>query len=138
MPIFTILTNHSILLSALLFLVFLLTCRASGYKKDLPLILGRFDIKIQIEIDPGFGISFGYNRKNKKGKKKKEMTTKTQEYKIDIEWNKGDSMPFELSLPTEIKKSYTGKFSKYFWILEAKLDIAWSKDLHVETDIEII
>jgi hypothetical protein len=92
----------------------------------------------EIEIDTGFGISFSYNRKNKKGEKKKEMTTKTQEYKIGIEWNKVDSMPFELSLPTEIKKSYTGKFSKYFWILEAKLDIAWSKDLHVETGIEII
>lgn len=36
------------------------------------------------------------------------------------------------------KKNYIGKYSAYFWLLEIKLDIPQSHDMHEETVIEIV
>jgi hypothetical protein len=37
-----------------------------------------------------------------------------------------------------VNQSYTGKYSEYFWGLEAKLNIAWSSDINARTIIEIV
>ena len=71
-------------------------------------------------------------------KQEREMTTATDKYSIDIDLQEGVSVPFEIYLPTGLKKSYVGSFSKYFWILDTKLDISKGRDFHVKTEIEII
>lgn len=46
-------------------------------------------------------------------------------------------MPFELEIPQGVNQSYIGKYSEYFWGLEAKVNIAWSSDINARTIIEI-
>jgi hypothetical protein len=54
------------------------------------------------------------------------------------EKNDTNAIPFELEIPQGINQSYIGKYSEYFWGLEAKVNIAWSSDLIAKTIIEII
>ena len=49
-----------------------------------------------------------------------------------------NDIPFEFQIPDGINQSYTGKYSEYFWGLEAKLNIAWSSDINARTIIEIV
>jgi arrestin (S-antigen)-like protein len=73
--------------------------------------------------------------------KRTEMHPK---YKEKIELNKaGDSsssavVPFNMHIPKEIKRSYIGEYSEYYWLLEAKVDIPWSDDLSARTIIQIV
>jgi hypothetical protein len=41
-------------------------------------------------------------------------------------------------IPQDVNQSYIGKYSEYFWGLEAKVNIAWSSDLIARTIIEIV
>jgi hypothetical protein len=63
-------------------------------------------------------------------------------YKEKIEWNKGDNnssiIPFETHIPKDIRRNYIGKYSEFYWLLEAKVDIPWSDDLYARTFIQII
>jgi hypothetical protein len=52
--------------------------------------------------------------------------------------NDNSAIPFELVIPQGVSQSYTGKYSEYFWGLEAKVNIAWSSDLIAKTIIEIV
>jgi Arrestin (or S-antigen), N-terminal domain len=49
-----------------------------------------------------------------------------------------DTIPFEFQIPEGINQSYIGKYSEYFWGLEAKVNIAWSSDITARTIIEIV
>jgi hypothetical protein len=49
-----------------------------------------------------------------------------------------DTIPFEFQIPQGINQSYLGKYSEYFWGLEAKVNIAWSSDINARTIIEIV
>lgn len=66
------------------------------------------------------------------------MTTVTDKYSLDMDSQEGVSVPFEIYLPTLLKKSYVGNFSKYFWILDTKLDVSKGRDFHAKTEIEVI
>jgi hypothetical protein len=58
-----------------------------------------------------------------------------------IEWNKDNNssvIQFETQIPKDIKRSYLGKYSEYYWLLEAKVDIPWSDDLSARTIIQIV
>jgi hypothetical protein len=65
-------------------------------------------------------------------------------YKEKIELNKaGDSsssavVPFNMHIPKEIRRSYIGESSEYYWLLEARVDIPWSDDLYDRTIIQIV
>ncbi len=48
-----------------------------------------------------------------------------------------NAIPFELIIPQDVNQSYIGKYSEYFWGLEAKVNIAWSSDIIARTIIEI-
>ena len=48
------------------------------------------------------------------------------------------AVPFEFQIPNRLNQSYEGKYSGYFWGLEAKLNIAWSSDIRARTIIEIV
>lgn len=51
--------------------------------------------------------------------------------------NNNLSIPFELQIPEDANRRYMGKYSEYFWGLDAKIDIGLSKDLHAKKLIEI-
>ena len=62
-------------------------------------------------------------------------------YQEKAEWNKGDNssiIPFETHVPKDIRRSYLGKYSDYYWLLEAKVDIPWSDDLYDRAIIQIV
>jgi len=61
-----------------------------------------------------------------------------EKYYSNIEWKrKGEIMNFEIYIPENAKRSYRGKYSKYFWIVDVKLDIPWRRDIHSKHEIEI-
>ena len=75
----------------------------------------------------------------------RESTVEKYENKIEISGNteKDNSnnnsvIPFEFQIPSNINQSYTGRYSEYFWGLEAKINIAWSSDIIARTIIEIV
>jgi hypothetical protein len=72
-------------------------------------------------------------------------TIEKYEKSVELDLNKngnggknGDNIPFEFQIPEAINQSYTGKYSEYFWGLEAKVNIAWSSDINARTIIEIV
>lgn len=74
-----------------------------------------------------------------------ERVSRIEKYetKIDLDENGGDNfgdytIPFEFLIPNNVNQSYTGKYSEYFWGLEAKLNIAWSSDINARTIVEVI
>jgi hypothetical protein len=72
-----------------------------------------------------------------------ERITTIEEYEKDIKLaeNGGhdyNTIPFEYPIPDRVNQSYTGKYSVYFWGLEAKLNIAWSSDINARTIIEVV
>ena len=77
------------------------------------------------------------------GKKKRTEIFPNYKEKVKgkIEWNKDDNssiIPFETHIPKDIRRSYLGKYSEYYWLLEAKVDIPWSDDLSASTIIQIV
>lgn len=52
--------------------------------------------------------------------------------------NDNNTIPFEFDIPQRVNQSYRGKYSEYFWGLEAKVNIAWSSDINARTLIEIV
>jgi hypothetical protein len=69
-------------------------------------------------------------------------TIETYKQKVEFNGEGGgeecNSAPFEIHIPKEVKRSYKAVYSKYYWEINAKLDIAGSRDLHVSTNIQII
>ena len=49
-----------------------------------------------------------------------------------------NAIPFKFEIPQGVNQSYIGRYSEYFWGLEAKLNIAWSSDINARTIIEIV
>lgn len=67
-------------------------------------------------------------------------TIEKYENKIEINGN-GENhagIPFKFQIPNGINQSYIGRYSEYFWGLEAKINIAWSSDIIAKTVIEIV
>jgi len=71
-------------------------------------------------------------------------TIEKYDKKIDLNENQNranndnSTVPFEFEIPQGVNQSYIGKYSEYFWGLEAKVNIAWSSDLIAKTIIEIV
>jgi len=71
-----------------------------------------------------------------------------EKYEKNIELNRDENLgnnnnfnntiPFELEIPQSVNQSYIGKYSEYFWGLEAKVNIAWSSDINARTIIDIV
>jgi Arrestin (or S-antigen), N-terminal domain len=72
-------------------------------------------------------------------KKRTEIFPKYEQQ--TIKWNEGNNsgvVPFEVHIPKEIRRSYLGKYSEYYCLLEAKVDIPWSDDLYDRAIIQIV
>jgi hypothetical protein len=76
-----------------------------------------------------------------------ERVSTIEKYEKNIELNGNENVennghnntiPFELEIPQGVNQSYTGKYSEFFWALEAKVNIAWSSDINARTIIDII
>jgi hypothetical protein len=52
--------------------------------------------------------------------------------------NEYNAIPFDFEIPPAVNQSYIGRYSEYFWGLEAKVNIAWSSDIIAKTIIEIV
>jgi hypothetical protein len=69
-------------------------------------------------------------------------TVEKYENKIEISGNTDNNnnsvIPFEFQIPSSVNQSYTGRYSEYYWGLEAKINIAWSSDIIARTIIEIV
>jgi antitoxin component of RelBE/YafQ-DinJ toxin-antitoxin module len=52
--------------------------------------------------------------------------------------NNDNTIPFEFEIPQDVNQSYLGKYSEYFWGIEAKLNIAWSSDINARTIIDVV
>ena len=69
-----------------------------------------------------------------------------QKYEKNVELDENENLeridnnaiPFEFEIPQGVNQSYIGKYSEYFWGLEAKLNIAWSSDINARTIIQIV
>jgi hypothetical protein len=70
-----------------------------------------------------------------------------EKYEKNIELDRNESIgnndnnttiPFELEIPQGVNQSYRGKYSEYFWGLEAKVNISWSSDINARRIIEIV
>jgi hypothetical protein len=77
-----------------------------------------------------------------------ERVSTIEKYEKNIELNRDENVgnnnnlnntiPFELEIPQGVNQSYIGKYSEYFWGLEAKVNIAWSSDINARTIIYIV
>lgn len=76
-----------------------------------------------------------------------ERVSTIEKYEKNIELNRNESIgnndnsttiPFELEIPQGANQSYRGKYSEYFWGLEAKVNIAWSSDIIARRIIDIV
>ncbi|MDQ3903529.1 MAG: hypothetical protein M3247_07810, partial [Thermoproteota archaeon] len=74
-----------------------------------------------------------------------ERINAIENYQKDVEidrtessTNKGRRIPFEFQIPEGVNQSYVGKFSEYFWGLEAKVDVALSSDINARTIREVL
>ncbi len=68
---------------------------------------------------------------------------KAEEYTKEIEIPKKERdssiiIPFEFQIPKQLKRSYTGKYSKFYWLVDARIDMKGMVDSHTEEEITII
>jgi hypothetical protein len=68
---------------------------------------------------------------------------KMEEYTKEIEIPKGQAadiiiVPLEFQIPKQVKRSYKGKYSKFYWLIDAKIDMKGMKDPHAHEEITII
>jgi hypothetical protein len=62
-----------------------------------------------------------------------------QKFKLNNKDNTGQTFfPFGIGIPKDVKKSYSGKLSKYYWEIDAKLDIPMGSDKHISSVIEVV
>ena len=65
-------------------------------------------------------------------------TSIIEEHKTSINWDSTTTGSFSLQIPASAKKSYTGRYSKYYWeILEDLVTGFSTSDIHIKDNIEI-
>lgn len=58
------------------------------------------------------------------------------EWKQKVEATNDDKrIPFQFIVPADVQPTYIGKISKIIWVLEGKINLSWSKDIHLATII---
>jgi hypothetical protein len=48
------------------------------------------------------------------------------------------SFPFEIQIPYNANVSYIGRYSEYYWGLEAKINLPWSSDIYARSIVEVV
>lgn len=57
---------------------------------------------------------------------------------LNRNWDEGDSMNFELRVPSNAARSYTGKHSQHYWEMVAKVDFQTSDELSLSHTFMIV
>ena len=60
-----------------------------------------------------------------------------KEIQYNEEQNRDNIITFETQIPQNAKRSYCGQYSEYYWILETKMDISGSSDIHANRIIQV-
>ena len=61
-----------------------------------------------------------------------ERITPMEKYHMDVAWKDGTNVPFKIDFPKGMKKSYRGKYSEYFWILDTELNAMFARNFHLK------
>jgi hypothetical protein len=80
--------------------------------------------------------TIGYTRANEM-----EKNSVKESYKQEIIFNSIDQQinhQFEIKIPDNAKRTYEGKYSKYFWEIEAKFDIPSAIDKSINLQIPVV
>jgi arrestin (S-antigen)-like protein len=48
------------------------------------------------------------------------------------------TFPFEIQIPNNTNVSYKGRYSEYYWGLEAKINLPWSSDVYARSIVEVV
>jgi Arrestin (or S-antigen), N-terminal domain len=48
------------------------------------------------------------------------------------------TFPFEIQIPYNANVSYIGRYSEYYWGLEAKINVPWSSDIYARSIVEVV
>jgi hypothetical protein len=80
------------------------------------------------------GIEYAIAGAKKKGKwytkaKSTYATTTLETYKTTVEWSNVNSTQFMLPIPSVARKCYIGMYSNYYWLLQAKVNVAGNRDI---------
>lgn len=84
-------------------------------------------------IESGIGISEEKIGLIRRKNQEEEIRNTIETYSKEIEFNNDATTAFEFATPAKAKKSYKGKFTEYFWILQVKIDIKLETDLYIQT-----
>ena len=57
---------------------------------------------------------------------------------LNRNWDAGDTMNFELKVPSNATRSYTGKYSQHYWEIVAKVDFQISGEFSLSHTIVIV
>src|SRR5919199_1359181 len=47
------------------------------------------------------------------------------------------TVPVEIQIPYNANTSYIGKYSEYYWGVEAKINLPWSSDIYARSMVEV-
>ena len=67
-----------------------------------------------------------------------EEYNETINLKQEHDSNNNNNIAFEIQIPDNAKRNYVAKYSEYYWLLEAKLNIPNARDVIVSTIIEVL
>jgi hypothetical protein len=48
-----------------------------------------------------------------------------------------DTIAFGIQIPKKAKRNYSAKHSEYYWLLETKVDLSDSPDIHAKRVIQV-
>jgi hypothetical protein len=65
-------------------------------------------------------------------------TVEKYENKIKNQPDENATFPFEIQIPYNANVSYIGRYSEYYWGLEAKINLPWSSDIYARSIVEVI
>lgn len=49
-----------------------------------------------------------------------------------------DTIAFGIQIPKKAKRNYNAKHSEYYWLLETKVDLSSSPDIHAKGVIQVV
>jgi hypothetical protein len=65
-------------------------------------------------------------------------TVEKYESKIKNQPDENTTSPFDIQIPYNANVSYIGRYSEYYWGLEAKINLPWSSDIYARSIVEVV
>ena len=97
----------------------------------------KFSIEVETIIDNLDSVEFELLNTHNMSISIKKNPSMQKKIKYD-EDGKDNTIAFEMEIPQNAQRSYSGKFSEYYWSLETKVDISGGYDIHANRIIQVI